>query len=179
MTVRLIVAFAAIFTLCFVTVVQAATIQTTACNTDATALCATSITSLDVNGTTYDVSFANLSNSELFANNTAPFLGDISAAADARDAVTDALNTTTATFLSVDGLDWRVFLVAYNTNVDALRGGWSDTSNIWRDTGSSENIGGGIFAEFTATAVPLPASVWFIGSGLLGLMRIGRRNKEK
>lgn len=179
MNARQILAFTAMFSLYFVSIAHAAMVQTTTCNTNAPALCATAITGLDVNGTIYDVSFSNISNSALFANNTAPFLGDILAAADARDAVTDALNTTTTTYLSVGGFDARVFLVAYNTDVDALRGGWSDTSLIWRDTGSSENIGGGFFAEFTATAVPLPASVWFIGSGLLGLMRFGRRNKAK
>lgn len=175
---RLTFIFTTFCFLCCISTAQAASVQTAACNTHSSALCATGITALDVDGTFYDVNFALLSNSELFANGTAPFLGDLAGAITARDAGNAALNTTSVTFLAVAGQDWSGFLVPYNTDVDTIRGDWSDISNMWAAGGSSENIGGGLFAEFTATTVPLPASVWLFGAGLLALIRLTRKDNK-
>jgi len=56
----------------------------------------------------------------------------------------------------------------------------SDRSRIYNGTFSSLNTGmdtGSYLVRDTVSSVPVPAAVWLMGSGLLGLMGFSRRNK--
>jgi hypothetical protein len=57
------------------------------------------------------------------------------------------------------------------TGTEQYLGMWSGNNGKWNDEGSFGNITGYI----TESPVPVPAAVWLLGTGLLGLIGIRRR----
>jgi len=70
--------------------------------------------------------------------------------------------------------------IVYNNESSMQFAGWEDASGIgrFRLTDTITNATATLLDEFRFTAaVPLPATVWLFGSGLLGLIGIARRKK--
>ena len=151
-----------------------------------------SIYGLDINGTAYDVTFHSLTTFQaLWDNdadktfgdndgsmfNTAPtFWGD---PAMAEIAASQILNYLGSTHTVNGGGD--AFYVPYewgpSTTVTIAGDAHpSPETEIFTTTSGVdyESVTAGGFASFTITAVPLPATLWLFGSGLLGLVGISR-----
>ena len=82
---------------------------------------------------------------------------------------------------------WQ-YLIAFKTGVAARDPDWMAfllprgvTSGEWSISGqqslSHVRLWGGLVDEPVVPQVPLPAAVWLLGSGLLGLLALGRRRR--
>ncbi len=94
------------------------------------------------------------------------------------------------------GTNWESFEVAFDTgwsDVDALSNGWTKDgpgvvgfSTLWTDIYTAEvringsaALGVGIDNYSISTSpVPVPATVWLVGSGLAGLFGFGRKGRK-
>ena len=90
-----------------------------------------------------------------------PFCGELGATAQPASCRANVANGNTRNTV------WSLVSVDTNQDTDALHG--------------SKMIDGpfiGSSANFNVTAVPVPAAVWLMGSGLLGLVGVARRKKK-
>ena len=159
------------------------------------------IIGLDINGTSYDVTF-HLGSSfyDLWDSNQngsfgddgslfdvgPTFWGDSTGAEAAADSIIDFLADTHATD-GIGGGDG--FLVPFGEIV-----GLDYTVDSWRDRNPSNSLDDGItistnlkantvrrvfepFASFAVSNVPVPAAVWLFGTALVGLIGFSRRRK--
>jgi hypothetical protein len=75
-------------------------------------------------------------------------------------------------FGGVLGTSQNMYLYSNNTS------GTAGAANVYETVAYSLNWNAATgIASLTATAVPLPAAAWLFGSGLLGLMGVGRRRQ--
>jgi hypothetical protein len=65
---------------------------------------------------------------------------------------------------------------SYFMLLDTTATGYAKTA-IFDLTNMAQNPISGQFAAYSPSAVPVPAAVWLLGSGLIGLMGIARRRK--
>lgn len=154
----------------------------------------TQISSLDIGGTLYDVTFHTGAsfNSLWDANNdgvfdgTAPtFWGDQSGAQAAAAAIILALGVSNTTDTAFGGSD--SFYVPYGSQYGSLSAG-PENILTYADAVTSAGVdsittaqqfdgnalSGYPYVTFTPS-VPVPAAVWLFGSGLLGLIGVARR----
>lgn len=98
--------------------------------------------------------------------------------------------TTTVSFngVFIDSLDDSSGNVLSGVTVDTNISNWDssmllfDGNSIWVNflTPSSDELGQGLITltlDFSVSEVPVPASVWLFGTGLIGLIGIARRKK--
>ena len=161
----------------------------------ANAVLVTEILGLDINGTSYDVTFYSgagdtfnalwdSNGDEIFGNdssvfNAAPtFWGDEAGATSATLAIMAALGTVDTTNGPYDSFSVP-FGRASTSILRCIDAHISPTTDAYNCTGTTDaaSIGGATgYVSFTS-AVPVPAAVWLFGSGLLGLIGLARRKK--
>lgn len=73
---------------------------------------------------------------------------------------------------------------AYNATINGIEGGWNLSNYLWILTTQSGNEVLGVY-DFSLPptavppgSVPIPASVWLFGSGLMGLVAIARNRRS-
>lgn len=158
---------------------------------------ATGITDLEIDQVLYDVNFTNMSPADIYGD--PPDFNDFDTedkAVAAVDAVNTVLNAETGVELvgessSTGSPDFRVAydivgVIIGNDNFRQVRNIESTTGNPpddqWDRLPDFDEFPfidqTGSFADFSnPRPVPLPAAVWLLGSGLLGLIGIARRKK--
>jgi hypothetical protein len=152
--------------------------------------CITGITSLNINGTAYDVDFIYNSFENLFGDpsgslsKTPFFWGDILGANAAANAIADFVQTSAVTpyFNTPSSSSVRGYTFIPYSETDNIRmtGANCNLTTIACGTfdGSNGGIGfSGAYATFSVSSVPIPAAAWLFGSGLLGLIGMTRRKK--
>jgi len=131
---------------------------------------ATAVLGLDVNGTSYDVTWEQGTFNGL-GSGVFPFVGSLSEATDAEDALNLALTNAGATlFKRGNGTTFTRYDIAYALAGSALstrqNGTIPNGSSNWEfiqllSRGADQTVSYAVF-----TAVPIPAAVWLFGSAL-------------
>ena len=77
------------------------------------------------------------------------------------------------------GFSTQAFTLSSNILTQIKNAGWNLTIELREGTSGADNlkISESIFSG-TYTPVPVPAALWLLGSGLIGLIAIRRRNKH-
>ena len=89
------------------------------------------------------------------------------------------INVGTATFTDLDDFIGGGDLVLYGgsfvgLDYSALTGDFDSLNNTFLSTGAFE----GVWNSITLTAVPVPAALWLMGSGLLALVGFARKKQS-
>lgn len=150
-------------------------------------LTATGIQNLQIGSTLYNVSFVETTPEDLygtFPNTNFPF--DLRESGSANYAVRDALNGSIATSVGPDSSSSDInYMFAFFAEEPPRGGvtylerlGFYDFGTADWDTSltTSGDTNMGIYADFQV--VPIPAAVWLLGGGLIGLLGIRRRFKN-
>jgi hypothetical protein len=151
------------------------------------------IEDLNVGGMLYNVIFPQASAEEIYD----PFPGTFTfttlvTAVEARNAVNLALNDDNATGVGEPGPGSApafLYSIAYESDqgifdggvgqfVNAAAGIWSDSAATWKSAQPEQwgYLETPVYAQFSP--VPVPAAVWLLGGGLIGLLGLRRRFKN-
>ena len=71
----------------------------------------------------------------------------------------------------------NLYLLATNGTATGINGGNGTQAQVYKFASITLNLAGDLSSAATS-AVPLPAAVWLLGSGLVGLAGIGRRRRS-
>lgn len=153
-----------------------ATVETISCPVNSSLTCATRITDLVVDGVTYNVDFVRDSFDNLNSGSNFPFVNDATNGAAARDAITLALNGTSATRIDYGDVDINDFFVPYQVNASVWSyTGYCVSDDCWGEDSGPVDPANNKIRYATFSVVPIPASAWLFGSALLGLGAIKRK----